>query len=262
MKQRDIFIVSQDGLNPQANQLAAEAIGELMECFPSYKNDYPITNLGAWKDKGYLYPQNGSIYLAPYKSTRWHIENSRQVAIREGRPNQLKASTLFKTMQEDPTNKEIPQFTILLTKDDLYPDSSMNYCLGMGDEGIGCIVSTRRFSDEYGNIVDKENFKTVLMHEFGHVIGLTYEGRKNSADIYGTHCTDEDGLCLMQQRIDGDFSEITRARFALKSENLPPICSDCIEAGNQFFAKERQKSNVNKIVKQTLNDLGLHSRNY
>ena len=108
------------------------------------------------------------------------------------------------------------------------------------------------------NIVDRENFKTVLMHEFGHVIGLTYEGRENSADIYGTHCTDEDGLCIMQQRVDGNFSDITRARLALKRENLPPICSDCIKAGNRFFANERQQSNVNKIVRQTLNDLGIY----
>ena len=257
MKQRDIFIVSQDGLSPQANQIAIEAIHELMECFPIYKNDYPITNLGAWKDSGYIYPENGRVYLAPYKSTRWHIENAKRVAIDDGRPHQLNASTLFQTMQEDPTNKEIPQFTILLTKDDLYPSSNMNYCLGMGDEGIGCVVSARRFSDENGNIVDRENFKTVLMHEFGHVIGLTYEGRENSADIYGTHCTDEDGLCIMQQRVDGNFSDITRARLALKRENLPPICSDCIKAGNRFFANERQQSNVNKIVRQTLNDLGI-----
>ena len=89
MKQRDIFIVSQDGLSPQANQIAIEAIHELMECFPIYKNDYPITNLGAWKDSGYIYPENGRVYLAPYKSTRWHIENAKRVAkdtLKRGRP--------------------------------------------------------------------------------------------------------------------------------------------------------------------------------
>lgn len=257
MKQKDIFIVSQDGLNPQANQIAVEAIKELMACFPQYKNDYPITNLGAWKDTGYIYPENGKLYLAQYKSTRWHIENAKRDAILDGRPNQLNASTLFQTMQTDPTNKEIPQFTILLTKDDLYPNQEMNYCFGLGDEGIGCVVSARRFSDDSGNIIDCENFKTVLMHEFGHVIGLTYEGRENSADIYGTHCTDEDGLCIMQQRVDGDFSDITRARLACKREGLSPICPDCVKAGNRFFAKERQQNNVNKIVNQTLRDIGI-----
>lgn len=95
------------------------------------------------------------------------------------------------------------------------------------------------------------------MHEFGHVIGLTYEGRPNSADIYGTHCTDEDGLCIMQQRVDGDFSDITRARLGAKAYGIPPICNDCIKAGEKFFANERKQSNVNKIVRQTLNDLGI-----
>ena len=95
------------------------------------------------------------------------------------------------------------------------------------------------------------------MHEFGHVIGLTYEGRENSADIYGTHCTDEDGLCIMQQRSNGDFSDITQARLGAKAYGIPPICNDCIKAGNQFFAKERQQANVNKIVQETLKNLGI-----
>ena len=260
MKQRDIFIVSQDELSPEANQIAFEAIQELMDCFPQYKKDYPITNLGAWKDKDYIFQENGKLYLTPYKSTRWHIENARQKAILDGRSNQLNASTLFKTMQEDPTNQEIPQFTILLTKDDLYPNKNMNFCLGIGDEGIGCIISAYRFSDNFGNIIDTENFKTVLMHEFGHVIGLTYKGRKNSGDIYGIHCMDKDELCIMQQRVDGNFSDITRARLALKNENLPPICPDCITAGNRFFAKERQQNNDTRFIKQALNHLNTSHR--
>src|SRR5574344_92446 len=252
MKQRDIFIVSQDGLNPQVNSVAFDAINELMEFFPCYKDDYPITDLGAWKSEGYIYPENGKIFLSPYKSTKWHIENAKLKAEEDGRSGQLNASTLFETMQLDPTNEQIPQFTVMLTKNDLYPNTQMNYCLGVGDEGIGCIISANRFMDNDGNLVDKENFKTVLMHEFGHVIGLTYDGRENSEDIYGVHCTDEDGLCIMQQRVNGDFSDITRGRLALKEAGLPPICDDCIKAGERFFANERQQSNVNNIVNSTL----------
>ena len=242
MKQRDIYIVSQEGLDPRVNDVAVEAIKDMMECFPKYKANYPITDLGAWKDPdGYRYIEDGHIYLIDYKSTKWHIEKARKRARQEGRPNQLNANELLNTMRTDPTNYQIPQFTIVLTKDDLYPNKDMNYCLGIGDEGLGCVVSAYRYSDGNGKLIDKENFKTVLMHEFGHVIGLTYEGRKNSVEMFGPHCADKYGLCIMQQRIDGDYSKITRARLAAKEEGLPPICPDCIEAGNKFFRREYER---------------------
>ncbi|MDD4556614.1 MAG: hypothetical protein PHE89_04735 [Alphaproteobacteria bacterium] len=249
MKQRDIFIVSQEGLNPQINLIAEEAIAELMACFPSYKDDYPITNLGAWKDENHQFTEKGKIYLAPYKSTEWHILNAKEQAKEDGRDNQLNASTLFQTMQQDPTNKTFPQFTVLLTLDDLYPSKDMNYCLGIGDEGIGCVVSVNRFLDHNNNL-NVKNFKTVLMHEFGHVIGLTEPDRKNTEELYGTHC--KNLLCIMQQRADGNYNSITESRLALKRNKIPPICDDCIESGNNFFAKERQNNHIKSIVQQTV----------
>lgn len=257
MKQRDIYIVSQEGLDPRVNEAAVEAIRELMDCFSQYKNDYPITNLGAWKDTNYRRINDGRLELIPYMSTEWHIRNAQQKSLQDGRQGQLHANELLRTMSIDPTNQQIPQFTILLTKDDLYPNKDMNYCLGIGYEGLGCVVSAYRYSDRNGNLIDKENFKTVLMHEFGHVIQLTYEGRKNSVNQYGPHCADEDGLCIMQQRVNGDYSYITRARIEAKKIGLPPICPDCIEAGNKFFAHERQRSTEKAIVQQTLREFGI-----
>ncbi len=251
MKQRDIYIVSQDGLDPEVNYVAVEAISEIMGFFPEYKNDYPITNLGAWKDHGYIYSQNGKLYLAPYKSTRWHIENARP----DPNYHRLNASTLLETMQKDPTNQQIPQFTILLTKDDLYPYDKDAYCLGIGEERIGCVVSAYRFSNQNGKLIDRENFKTVLMHEFGHVINLTYERRKNSEENLGPHCTDPDEMCIMQQRSDGDFSDITRARLLAKKHNISPFCPDCMTAGNEFFKEERQQWYQDKITKEALKSL-------
>ncbi len=257
MKLRDIFIVSQDGLDPEVNAVAVEAINDMMDCFPKYKANYPITDLGPWKDpNGYRYIEDGHIYLDDYKSTKWHIEKARKKAREDGRLNQLNANELLNTMSTDPTNHQIPQFTIVLTKDDLYPNKNMNYCLGIGYEGLGCIVSAYRYSDKNGKLIDKETFKTVLMHEFGHVIQLTYEGRKNSVEMYGPHCTDKCGLCIMQQRANGDYSKITRARLAAKKIGLPPICPDCVEAGNRFFSKEYERL----CVLETMRDFGINRR--
>ena len=64
----------------------------------------------------------------------------------------------------------------------------------------------RRFLDE-NNRLDIEGVqKSVVMHEFGHVLGLTGNGRVNSHECLGAHCLN-DG-CIMQQRLDGDFREI------------------------------------------------------
>ena len=108
----------------------------------------------------------------------------------------------------------------------------LNYALGIGSENGFCVVSTARFLDENGYL-KQEEFKTVLMHEFGHVIGLTPSNRKNSEENLGTHCLDES--CIMQQRANGDFRDVTQMRMAMKENNLSPICDDCIEAGNKYF---------------------------
>lgn len=195
-----IYIVSQEGLNPEVNAVAVEAIEELMSYFPIYKDDYPVTDLGAWKDNEYTYiVDDGRTCYIPYASTQWHIENARQKAQKEGYNHQLNVDVLFQTMQTDPTNEKYPQFTILLTKDDLYGETAPGFCLGMGDKGIGCVVSACRFLNDSGNfdgLLGRENFKTVLMHEFGHVIGLTYDGRNNSVDNLGAHCSCS--KCIMQ----------------------------------------------------------------
>lgn len=247
MKLRDIYIVSQDELDPKANAVAAEAISDVMDCFPQYKANYPITDLGAWKDPDYRYIKDGKIYLRPYMSTLWHIGMAKLAALNDGRSTQLNVYKLLELMQSDPTNQQIPQFTILLTKDDLYPDRSMNYCLGVGREGLGCIVSAARYSDKNGKLVDIENFKTVVAHEFGHVIGLTYSDRKNSVEMLGPHCADTS--CIMQQRVNGDYSDVTRARIQAKRMGLPPICPDCIEAGNKFFGREYERVCVLKAFR-------------
>ena len=255
MKTRDIFIVSQEGLNPEVNVVAVEAIQELLTYFPHYKKDYPITDLGPWKSAEYTYVEDdGRTCYIPYASTQWHIEKARQKAQEEGHNHQLKVDTLFETIKTDPTNIKYPQFTILLTKDDLYAETAPGFCLGMGDKGIGCVMSAYRFLNNSGNfdgLLGRENFKTVLMHEFGHVIGLTYDGRKNSVDNLGAHCACS--RCIMQQRPDGNFTDVTLARL----EENSPICDDCIEAGEEFFAQERTQRTVNKIVDGQLKKYGL-----
>ena len=237
MKQRDIYIVSQEGLDPEANIAAGEGIQEIMDCFPSNKSGYPITNLGAWKDDGYQYVRNGRLYLTRYKSTQWYIAKAQEAAKVDLRwhpgCHQLNADVFFELMEKDPTNRDIPQFTIFLTRDDLYARYHgvlLNYCLGLSQRGKGSVVSAHRYLNRNGYLVGqrREVFKTVVMHEFGHVIGLTYDGRKNTDENLGSHCTCN--TCIMQQRERGDYEQLARIRQNLQRQGVPPICDDCIDA--------------------------------
>ena len=147
---------------------------------------------------------------------------------------QISMDQFWQDLSADPFAKKIPQLSILVVKDDLYVNN-LNFCLGCTKPNGFVVLSTKRFVDN-NNHLDIEGFKTVVMHEFGHMIDLTPNGRYNTHEQLGTHCLDEG--CIMQQRLDGDFRAITAERLRRKSMGLPPICEDCIIAGNQYFQRE------------------------
>ena len=247
MHMKDIYITHEKGLEILAPHIA-DAISDVMSAFPAYKNDYPIKNLGNWSapDAKTINSQ-GNLVLHEYKSIDWYIERARARGRYDGRwqtRGQISMDQFFSDLSADPFAKKIPQLSILVVKDDLYANG-LNFCLGCTKPNAFVVISTKRFVDN-NNHLDIEGFKTVVMHEFGHMIGLTPTGRKNSHEQLGTHCID-DG-CIMQQRMDGDFRDITLKRLERKSKGLPPICSDCITAGNQYFQREM----INQIQKNAM----------
>ena len=250
---KNILIVYEKGLEPLGVHIKS-AVDEMMDCFPQHKADYPVTLLGDWRSKEYAYiNQRGNMILRPYESIEWYIENARLRAAREGRwqtKKQISIDQLCKDLTDDPYRAQIPQWSVLVTKHDLYGTTiddfgrprKLNYCLGVSHENQFSIISTARFLDAYSRL-DIEGFKTVVMHEFGHLIGLTKEGRVNTNEELGSHCTN-DG-CIMQQRMDCDYSFLTRFRLEAKRlYGLPPICGDCIDEGNRFFARQQRAYNL------------------
>lgn len=255
IKIKDIYIAHEKGLEPVA-PIAKEAIEEVMSCFPAFKEAYPITVLGNWESEHLRTASDGKLLLEAYESTNWYIGQAAQQAISDGRASgiklnnrkikvngQISIDSLYDNLSRDPYAKRIPQIQILLTKHDLYGTQSngrlLNFCLGVSKEEAFSIVSTARFIRPDG-VFDQEGFKTVVMHEFGHAIGLTREGRINTYEQLGPHCADEN--CIMQQRLDGDFSDITRRRLIFKAHDLPPICPDCITEGEKFFRRSLAKA--------------------
>lgn len=257
---KNIFLLYEEGLEPLGPHIKS-AVDEMMDCFPEHKADYPITLLGNWRSEKYTYKDRfGNQVLRPYESVDWYIEQAQKTAKQEGRwysRKQISIDQLCQNLTEDPYRSQIPQWSVLITKHDLYGTitddyghkQKLNFCLGVSHENKFSIVSTARFLDSRG-VLDIEGLKTVIMHEFGHLIGLTYEGRANTNEELGSHCVNN--RCIMQQRMDGDYRELTRVRLAAKKlYGLPPICGDCIEAGNKFFARQRMVYNLNNSRNNT-----------
>ena len=240
---RNIFILCEEGLEALAPHIK-DALEEVMSYFPKHKDDYPIKILGNWKNKGYKrINEEGHEVLVPYESMDWYIARAKRCSKNEGRfqkTGQISINQLCSDLISDPYTKTIPQWSVFVTKHDLYA-TGMNYCLGFSQENKFAIVSTARFVDE-NNKLDLENFKTVLMHEFGHLIGLTNKKRVHTQELLGAHCTN-DG-CIMQQRMNGDYTDLTKARLKRRHLGKPPICDDCIVEGHKFFVRQKLAYNL------------------
>ena len=224
---KTIHVVYEEGMDVLKPHIK-EALEDMMNCFPACKDKYPIKILGNW--------YNGTEH---HESVRWYVAHAKLCGLKEGRRGQISTDQYMDDISSDPYAKTIPQWQILITKEDLY-GRGVNWCLGRSEENKGCIISIARFLDS-NNKLDIEGFKTVLMHEFGHIIGLTNENRVHTEKNLGAHCTN-DG-CIMQQRLDGDFREITQERLRKKRNGQPPICQDCIDAGNKFFNRQQMAYN-------------------
>ena len=226
---RQILIFNQEGMDEFASY-AKKAIEDVMNCFPDYKDRFPIKIVGNWKSGNYRTYENGKFNLTPYESIDWYIEQAKKKAIEEGRwepTKQINVDEMCHCLLLDPYFRKIPQFGIYLTKYDLYSSNASNYCLGQTVPGRYSIISTNRFWNE--TKFDVDNFKTVIQHEFGHILLFTNGDRPNVKEVLGPHCTVP--YCIMQQRMNGDMSDITKRRIARKLKGFPPMCPDCAKQG-------------------------------
>lgn len=243
MPVKTIYITHQKGMERLAPYII-QAIQEVMASFPKakrYDELFPIVNLGDWKSNNYLSVENGQIIYEPYESIQWYIERAKLKAIKDRRwyeQGQISIDQLYQDLYDDPFAKKIPQFSLLVTSYDLYgkgPDGNLlNFCNGVTNEGHFAIISTNRLMNNDGSL-NIDRFQTIVMHEFGHLIGLTPEGRKNTYEQLGTHCSNGD---IMAQDMSGTSIIMTQNRLRRKRMGLPPICSDCIEAGCRFLDNE------------------------
>ena len=249
MKQRDVFIVSQTGVDPIYNRWAKEALQEWFNMFPDYKARYPITDLGSWKDREYEVNKYGyarlpleekrlcvqtsdNKYLRPHKSVDWFVANAVLDGANKGfRNNEICSYEFLNQMHLDPTRNNIPQISISLVQNSLKPDNqpdSPSFIYGHSSRGEGAVISVGKLK-EMPLSKREQFFKALVMHEFTHV------------------CSVREGHCLNKDCIMEDWNvDIVKAWQKNKAEGKPPLCAECWASCGVFFAhdcKEEQKCN-------------------
>lgn len=109
--------------------------------------------------------------------------------------------------------------TLTLTDSDLYADG-LNWCFGFqrpdSRGGSHVVLSTYRLKDT-------ETLTHVATHELGHMFGAAKNGRPDTEESLGNHCTN---LCVMQQGLSiQEMKEL--ARKLRRKENK--FCYRCGE---------------------------------
>lgn len=244
---KNIFIIHEKGMEALVPYVVS-ALNDVMNCFPQYRQYFPIKNLGNWKSDNMYAWENGKFILKPYESFDWYLDRAKQRAILEERwqtGQQMNIEQMLEDLGKDPYRRRIPQWTIHLTKQDLYGGEAQGFCLGCTIPDAFSIISTKRFPINNRSQMGLENFLTTVQHEFGHILGVTERERPNVYDSLGRHCSTPG--CIMQQRLDGNVTDVTKARLERKVRGETPICSCCITQGRKnlfrlYAANERRQN--------------------
>ena len=215
---KKIVIENQRGVAPEFNLWTMEAVEEMLELFPEFKDKFAVEARGNYRPQGseidrdafenipddekdlYVRLPSGK-YLVPYASTDWYIERAKQLSGNNG----FDSEKLVK-LRADANDGENP-LSITLTVDAFAPA-----CTGYGVQNLGLGILVKDFDES-----QKDLFKNIVKHELGHVFRATYNGRDHIVEQNGQHCTNAD--CLMDA-----------APININHPLDKPFCDECMEA--------------------------------
>ena len=242
---KKIVIENQRGVDPKFNLWTMEAVDEMLDLFPEFKDKFAIEALGNYKPKGseigqdafdnlpdndekklYIRLPSGK-YLVPYASTDWYIERTRQLSENNG----FDAEILVKLRSDAPADDQPLNITLTF-------DGFTTNCTGYGVSNLGLGMSVKDFDESR-----KELFKNIIKHEMGHVFRAAYRGRNHIIEQNGQHCAN-DG-CLMNA-----------APISINHPLIKPFCDECMEAMRENLQRllENENSlNVSSLAQEESN---------
>ncbi len=230
-----VCIIHQEDIEP-AVEWARDAIEQVSKLIPA---DFDIITQGSWSIEE-LHDRNFKHLVDPPSLYR---------------NNQVNCNVLVRMIGRESAFRDKCGSVLYIVSKDIFLNEKNKYVVGGADEKRPAIVSTYRFSsDEFEDIINgmlKSNgsdqlkefisrdehkaldpvdlmeiecTKTVVMHEFGHVLGLLPENRTEDIvkEDTGTHC---ENSCVMRGGFYGlgDWIEYTLNRML-----NGPYCSKCL----------------------------------
>lgn len=141
-------------------------------------------------------------------------------------PNgQVDADSLLVAIQD----RRIDYYQVYLVQADLSngrPEDE--FVLGWSFPLTGSVISPHRLRT-LNRQQRRECFKTVSMHELGHVFDLPLKTRDDLVHSVGAHCPN---ICIMRQglNVPDDWLQITADRLA-----HGPLCEQCLADLRKFF---------------------------
>ena len=174
---------------------------------------------GNWRSKKYIDSKGN---LIPYESLEWAMENNYDRKRKQYRADSLTFDSYF-----DPYQYKYPHWEVIFTKRDLFTDGN-NWVFGATQPDLSTIISLKRFEEFADDPKSRrELIRTLVFHEFGHILGLPSARRgRNLEESIGTHCASK-GCSMHQGSSIAGFIENTTDRLRNMGKGSP-YCSDCM----------------------------------
>lgn len=225
---KPIYIMFQVGLPTDVINAACHGIAEMLTIA---NLSGKVKNFGVWRSSNWL---TGNT-LNAYESVDWYCS----YALDENR-NQLHCGKLMEALVAEPWQQNEPHLDIVILKDDLFDtgNNACNWCLGYGVRGYMAISSFNRIQNVSNNRrIQLECFKTIVMHEVGHMLGLVNENRTDIVDNLGWHCTNN--KCIMRQGLRVyDWVQYTFER----QQSSSPLCLHCQQDLRNYVSSQTIKA--------------------
>lgn len=232
---KKIVIHSQDGIDARQKLWAREAAHEFLEMFPEYRNSFRIefrddahlthkeisqAEYDALPDNAeklqFIRTANGT-WLVPYESMQWFVEQAKKPNRRRG-TDKIDVHILTALQFARIQRKAPDEYVVSIVKGDFDPNC---YGLTNGDA----------FTLSSDSCQEKEFFKTIFIHEMGHIFNATHANRAHTIQRNGPHCTNP--LCIMGA---SNYHQLRDERLRRRANGQPPFCDDCISSMRDYMA--------------------------
>lgn len=163
---------------------------------PALQNKIDLRNLGYYQDVEF---QDGTT-LMPHKSMNWFMEIAYNERLSE---DTLNGDTFLREGITYCLKNKISSVVFVIDHD--LKTKGEGWVLGATTKFWTTVVSINRFKNSVGQ-ERLDLFKTLSVHEFGHLFGLVEKDRPRSTNFLGQHCINKD--CVMQQ---GNWNQLKDA---------------------------------------------------